>query len=309
MIGRWYKSLSLLLVMAGLVACAAPARDITSPRVEKQVVSSPAEEGARSLPVVEEPVAVSPSLPEGTRRIIYTASLVLVVEDPETTAPMIAQLAAQLDGYIVSSNLYRVNGRLRGTLSLRVPQDRFEEALTRLRALAVRVDQETRQTQDVTTEYVDLQARLTNLEATEEELRALLTEVRKRSQRASDVLEVYRELTRVREEIERLKGRIQMLDRLTSYATIEVTLVPYELREPIAERWDPRVTLYRAWGTLVRGVQLVVDGLIYALVVGAPVLVVLTVPVGGLYFIGRWVWRRIRRPKATDTEDRDPTGR
>ncbi len=309
MIGRWYKSLSLLLVMAGLVACAAPARDITSPRVEKQVVSSPAEEGARSLPVVEEPVAVSPSLPEGTRRIIYTASLVLVVEDPETTAPMIAQLAAQLDGYIVSSNLYRVNGRLRGTLSLRVPQDRFEEALTRLRALAVRVDQETRQTQDVTTEYVDLQARLTNLEATEEELRALLTEVRKRSQRASDVLEVYRELTRVREEIERIKGRIQMLDRLTSYATIEVTLVPYELREPIAERWDPRVTLYRAWGTLVRGVQLVVDGLIYALVVGAPVLVVLTVPVGGLYFIGRWVWRRIRRPKATNTEDRDPTGR
>ena len=222
---------------------------------------------------------------------------------------MIAQLAAQLDGYIVSSNLYRVNGRLRGTLSLRVPQDRFEEALTRLRALAVRVDQETRQTQDVTTEYVDLQARLTNLEATEEELRALLTEVRKRSQRASDVLEVYRELTRVREEIERIKGRIQMLDRLTSYATIEVTLVPYELREPIAERWDPRVTLYRAWGTLVRGVQLVVDGLIYALVVGAPVLVVLTVPVGGLYFIGRWVWRRIRRPKATNTEDRDPTGR
>ncbi len=309
MIGRWYKSLSLLLVMAGLVACAAPARDITSPRVEKQVVSSPAEEGARSLPVVEEPVAVSPSLPEGTRRIIYTASLVLVVEDPETAAPMIAQLAAQLDGYIVSSNLYRVNGRLRGTLSLRVPQDRFEEALTRLRALAVRVDQETRQTQDVTTEYVDLQARLTNLEATEEELRALLTEVRKRSQRASDVLEVYRELTRVREEIERIKGRIQMLDRLTSYATIEVTLVPYELREPIAERWDPRVTLYRAWGTLVRGVQLVVDGLIYALVVGAPVLVVLTVPVGGLYFIGRWVWRRIRRPKATNTEDRDPTGR
>lgn len=280
--------LSILLVAVILSACASatPTPDervvLVTKEVEK-IVERPASLG--------QPFAQTVRVPEAERRIIYTASLVLVVEDPETAAEEVARVVTNLGGYIATANLYRVNGRVRGTLTLRVPQERFEAALAQLRELAVRVDRETRETEDVTSEYVDLNARLKNLEATEAELRALLSEVRKRSQRASDVLEVYRELTRVREEIERIKGRIQMLEQLTTFATITVELVPYELRQPVGQRWDPRVTLHRAWSTLVQGGQLVIDVLIYGVVVGVPLMFVLGLP---LYLIF-WAIRYLRR--------------
>ncbi len=254
----------------------------------------------KSPPIHEETTArANAELPDVDRRIIYEAEITLVVQDTKAAADDIEQLAKQLGGYVVEANLYRREGTLVGNMTLRVPQERFEDALARLSALAVRVDRQSIHTQDVTSEYVDLEARLKNLEATEEELRALLKEVREQTKSASDIMEVYRELTRVREQIEQIKGRLQMLDKLTTYATIRVELTPYALSQPLSSRpWDPRVTLYHAWGTLLNVLQLLANAFIYLIIVVIPALALVLIPIAIVMHALRWLWRHTRGKKA-----------
>ncbi len=293
--------LAAALTMVALATGCAARAPLPTPALQKEIAPAPAEYALEISPETVEEVTAKPAadvLPEEPRRIIYTARMVISVEDPEATAEAIAALVKSMNGYVADASLYRYNDKMAGTVTVRVPQERFDEARQRIRELAVRVDREEINTNDVTSEYVDLQARLKNLEATEEELRALLTEVRKRAQRASDVLEVYRELTRVREQIEQIKGRLQMLDKLTTYATITVELRPYELAQPASERWDPRVTLHRAWGTLINILHTLVDVGIYLIVVVLPVLVMVSIPIAALVFLVRFFVRRRQRKTA-----------
>ncbi len=292
----WLLVIGMALLVAG---CAAPAQlpvptKGAAPSMEKVVVRPKA-------PSVVEEVAVqrtSETVPEIPRRIIYEAHIVISVDDPEATAEEIAALVKSMGGYVADASLYRYNDKMAGTMTVRVPQERFDEARERIRSLARRVDREELKTNDVTSEYVDLQARLKNLEATEEELRALLTEVRKRAQRASDVLEVYRELTQVRSQIEQIKGRLQMLDKLTTFATITIELRPYELAQPVSSRWDPRITLHRAWGTLVNVFHVLVDAAIYLVVVVLPVLIVVAIPIALVITLIRFLVRRRQKERS-----------
>ena len=107
---------------------------------------------------------------------------------------------------------------LRGTL--RVPGDRLADALARLRQLG-QVVEDTQGSQDVTDQIVDLDARLASARATEQRLTELL---QNRTGKLSDVLEVERELTRVRLDIERLDAEKTNVGRRVSYATIDVTI-------------------------------------------------------------------------------------
>ncbi len=286
--------IALVILVGGCASREAP-RPVMPAADQEAMLKSPA--------VREETVATTDNpLAEVERRIIYEADITLVVEDTKKAADSIETLAQQLGGYVVEANLYRQEGTLAGSMTIRVPQDRFYEALDQLSALAVRVDRQSIHTQDVTSEYIDLQARLKNLEATEQELRALLKEVREQTKSASDIMEVYRELTRVREQIEQTKGRLQMLDKLTTYATIRVELTPYELSQPSAAGpWDPRVTLHRAWGTLIHVLRFLVNAFIYILIVVIPAVILALIPIVIVVYILRWLWRRVRG-KQTEEE-------
>ena len=284
----WVRlGLLLILTVPLLVACA---RALPAPRE----APAPKPVTAKEAFVAEETTAVttSPALP---RRIIYEADLELVVEDTQAAADSISAIVKELGGYVAETSLYRREDTLTGTMTVRVPQERFQEALQRFRALAIRVERESIRTNDVTQEYVDLQARLKNLEATEKELRALLSEVRKETKSASDIIEVYRELTRVRSEIEQIKGRLQVLDTLTNLATIRITLVPYELSRPISGRWDPRVTLHQAWRNLIRGLRFLVDLAIYLIVVVLPLAALALIPTFLVIYLLRKGFQRLRK--------------
>jgi hypothetical protein len=232
--------------------------------------------------------------PDTERMIIRTADLALTVEDTEVALNQIRDVANSLEGYLVSTNLYRADDQLRGTVSLRIPAESFDVALDRLKALAVKVERENISGQDVTEEYTDLSARLRNLEATEKELLALLTEVRERTRNAEDVLAVYRELTSIRGEIEQIKGRMQYLERLTALATVNVELIPKEDKPIVVEGWQPVSTLRSALRALVEAGQFLVDAAIWLVVLVLPVLAVIIAPIVVLVLLVRR-WRRARR--------------
>jgi hypothetical protein len=105
------------------------------------------------------------------RLIIRTADLTLVVKDTQEALDALTRLAGEFGGFVVSSSASRAaENALEGSITLRVEAARFDEALARIRALAIEVRSESVRGEDVTAEYVDLDARMRNLEAAEAQL-------------------------------------------------------------------------------------------------------------------------------------------
>lgn len=296
------KQILVIIVLVLLVAaagCAAPA-----PRMDSAApapAERPAAQSAPALPALAETAsgggASSSGAPDDTARmIVRTADLSVVVTDAAQAQQAIVAAVQGMGGYVADSSAWREGEQLRARLTVRVPADKLDALLAAVRGQAVRVEQENIKGQDVTEEYSDLTAQLTNLEATEVELRKLLDEVREKTQKAEDVLQVYRELTNIRGEIERTKGRMQYLSTMTAMATANVDLIPDVLAKPVVEPgWRPLETLKNAGRTLVNALKGLVDALIWLVVVVLPVLILIAIPIVLLVLLIRWLTRRSRR--------------
>jgi len=181
------------------------------------------------------------------RMIVRNGEISLVVEDVVAARDEIAQLALSFNGYVVSSRISGEEQEMRGYISIRVPDEQFETALAELRELAVRVNSESTSSRDVTEEYIDLEARLKNAEATESQYLALLEQAKE----VEDILKIYDSLSRVRNEIEQIKGRMQYLERTSSMSLISVNLEPEVTAKPLARAgWSALEVLKSA----VRGI-------------------------------------------------------
>ena len=227
----------------GLMATAAPQammmaisekeviREVVAERVVTQEVVKEVEVPGETV-VVERPVELlrSQAAPaSGTstdeqaaqvaqrRIIVRTADMALVVDDVSRTIDDVSRLAESMGGWVVSSDR---STRHSGFVSVRVPADSLEETIDELRELAVEVQSEVTTSKDVTDEYVDTTARLTNQQATQVALIRLL----ERAEKVEDALKVQNELTRVQEEIERLQGRIKFLEQTSAFSLVNVRL-------------------------------------------------------------------------------------
>jgi cephalosporin hydroxylase len=174
---------------------------------------------------------------------------------------------------------------------VRVPAERLNEALERIRADAVSVDSENVAGQDVTQEYTDLSSQLTNLQAAEEQLQTIMDSARQ----TEDVLAVYNELVRVRGEIETIQGRIRYFDEAAAYSSITANLQPVVVTTLGSdEGWSPLTTASNAVDALVTVAQFAVDALITLAILGLPLLVLILLARFGL----RRIRRRVVRPAA-----------
>jgi hypothetical protein len=165
------------------------------------------------------------------RKIVKTGSMTLEVEDIAETMDEVAEMADELNGYVVSSYKYEYERKVFGRITIRVPFEKFEEAFERLRQLAIAVPDETTTAKDVTEEYVDLEAQLSNLLATETQYLALL----EKAENVEEMLKVQKELSNVRGEIEQIEGRMKYLEQTSETSLIEVDL---EETKPLAEPWS-----------------------------------------------------------------------
>ena len=181
------------------------------------------------------------------RMIVRNGEMSLVVEDVVAARDEVAQLALRFNGYVVSSRISGEEQEMRGYISIRVPDGQFEQALAGLRELAVRVTSESTSSRDVTEEYIDLEARLKNAEATESQYLTLL----EKAKEVEDILKIYDSLSRVRNEIEQIKGRMQYLERTSSMSLVSVNLEPETIAKPLARAgWSALEVLKSA----VRGI-------------------------------------------------------
>lgn len=206
----------LLRMMLGMVLCSGIGC-ATGETAMRYASHAPAPEfpGARedkTVPVETVRLAAGQEQPPTAgRMLIYTAGLRLVVPELEAALNDIQRIAEKARGYMQTMTST--------SITIRVPAGEFGTVLDQLRQVGRMVEKNIH-TQDVTDEYVDLQLRLKNAEA----LLIRLQEILAKTENVKDALEVEKELSRVREEVERIKGRLASLDKLISYSTIQIQL-------------------------------------------------------------------------------------
>lgn len=168
---------------------------------------------------------VQTNSPDIQRMIVRTSDMTMVVSDIATALDTITKLAEDSQGFVVSSNQWKENGALLGTITIRVPSGVFDSAMATLRVMADEVTSENTSAQDVTAEYVDLSSTLKNLQATE----AQLLEIMKKAVTVDDILAVQSQLTNTRGQIESTQGRMKYLEQTSATSLITVSLTQSRL--------------------------------------------------------------------------------
>src|SRR5438552_8420200 len=162
------------------------------------------------------------SLPsELDRKIVRTATLTLRADNVAERFQDASSIASQLGGFVSNSTFGNSGSKQTASITIRVPGERYQDALVQLRKLGD-VKDENSNANDATEEYTDLGSRLRNLQATEQQYLGFL----KQAGNLNDVLTVQDRLGQTRGQIEQVQGRINLLDSQSNLATITVHLEP-----------------------------------------------------------------------------------
>ncbi|MBM3145243.1 MAG: DUF4349 domain-containing protein [Chloroflexi bacterium] len=254
--------------------------------------------GAPGVPEAGFIAADSTSATSVERMVIKNASLSIVVTDPAITMDEIISMAESMGGFVVSSNLWQTilgSGAIvdQASITIRVPAERLDEALTQIKAGVSEVRSENISGEDVTSQYTDLQSRLRNLEAAETQL----MEIMEQAHKTEDVLQVYNNLVSVREQIEVIKGQMLYYEQAAALSAISVDIIADEADQPLQiGGWQPVGVAKDAVEALINFLKGFVNFIIWLVIFILPVIVVIGVPVAFLWR-GFRNWRRKRKEK------------
>ncbi|MEO1075095.1 MAG: DUF4349 domain-containing protein, partial [Bacteroidota bacterium] len=154
------------------------------------------------------------------RQLIKTGRLSLRVDDYDEAVGALRDTVARFDAYLAGEQEQRRTYRIENTVTVRVRAAEFDAMVAALASIARTVESRSIDVQDVTEEFVDVEARLRSRRAAEERYLAILQQ----ADDVNDVLAVQRQLDQVREEIERVEGRLRFLRDRVGFSTLTVTL-------------------------------------------------------------------------------------
>jgi hypothetical protein len=200
------------------------------------------------------------------RALILTASVAMRAKEPWTVSDRVQAITAGLGGDVLSLAQSGSGDQRTATLSIRVPQARFNDALRQIREIGdIEVVSSNVDGKDVTDQFVDLQARLSAKQAEEQRYVALLA----RANTIDDILKIDQVLSSVRVQIEQLTGQVNSIKARTTYSTINVHVSPLAaapVPTPDPKAYDPSKTFERALAALSAILRLAVDAAIWGLV-------------------------------------------
>lgn len=220
------------------------------------------------------------TIPFRGNKVIKTATIEVRVPKGrfQSRFDQASALAEELGGFVTNSSIEGSSKRAAsGTITIRIPSDRHATAMSRLKAMG-KVTSENQNGQDVSKEFVDLEARLRHAKAQEAFYLKLMGE----SKSVSDLLQVQQQLTNLQLEIEQIQGQLEYLKDQTSYSTVSARIF-----EPGAAVTSPPRKLGLAWQQAMTGFQNVLGGLVIVLGYVAPF--------GALAGLGAIIWRISRR--------------
>ena len=184
------------------------------------------------------------------RLVIKESNISLVVNNVREKLEKISAYVNRKKGYVVSSSLTQPQEQPFATLVIRIPTKQLKPTLNFLRKISVKVISENISGRDITDEYFDLEARLKTLSTTKEKLEKLLS----KTDNINQIIQIQRELMNLQEEIDRLKGYKQYLEKSSETAKITIYLSTDELSLPYSPqifKFRPKVVFKQAVRSLV----------------------------------------------------------
>jgi hypothetical protein len=210
-------------------------------------------------------------------KIIRTGTMDLEVSDVAAAVKSARTAILAMGGYVGASNAGTNGDTPFAEISYRIPADRWEDALAELRVLGgltTKIVSEQTQAVEVTSQVVDLEARIRNLEASEAALQGIAAKATK----ISDVLEIQAQLTGVRGEIEQLTAQLKDLNDRAAYATMTARYsVPIVAVQVATKDWTPATAVDEAMASLISSLQGLTDAGIWFVIVWLPILLVIGV--------------------------------
>lgn len=291
--------IAALAILSACGAAAAPA--IPEADFEQPVYYEEAPSGAADQNAAQEQALRGGGGEAATveRLVIQNADLAVVVSDVEGRMKEIEKMAANMGGFVVSSSLYQgytsdYTPVPEGSIVIRVPAEKLDEALGLIKEGAVEIQTETRSGQDVTAEYVDLKSRLKTYQSAEQEL----TELMQNAQDTDEVVNIFNQLMFYREQIEIIQGQIKYYEEAAALSAVSVRLIAEETLQPVTiGKWEPKGVALEAIQDLLNFWKNFVDFMIRFILFTLPTLATIAIPFY-LAFIGaRWVFRRMRGKK------------
>lgn len=194
------------------------------------------------------------------RQIIKNGSLSLVVRQTESAMASVKDVAKRFEGFVDSVYIYETNNNKKtGSITLRVPSTDFEAVMSAIKALAFKVESENVNARDVTQQVVDLDIRLENMKAEEEQYREIL----KDAESIEDILNVTQRLNSARQRIESLQGQRDYFSRQVSMSTINVSMVSEADVKVFGVVWSPILVIKEAVRDGLQKIVNFVDEIIY----------------------------------------------
>lgn len=244
-------------------------------------------------------IASGTSDTDAARMVIQNADLAIIAEEPAQSMDEIGKMAESMGGFIVESYLYQqtLNSGAQvphATITIRVPAEKLEDALSQIKTGAVEVESANISGQDVTSQYTDLASRLRNLEAAEAQLQVIMDEAK----RTEDVLDVFNELVAIREQIEVIKGQMKYYEEAAALSKITVGITADEAVQPIQlGGWQPAGVAKEAIEALITTLQFLASAGIWVVLCVLPIGLLIGLP---LFFIVRAVIRRRKNSEAAE---------
>jgi hypothetical protein len=229
------------------------------------------------------------------RKIIRNGKLAIETDSPTDGQSKITTIAESLGGFVITSE-FKQGGATSSEsviITVRVPATQFNEALEKIRTTGNRVINENVTGQDVTEEFLDLEARI----KTKKALEAQFLEIMKQAKNVTDALEVQTEISNVRTEVERMEGRKRFLQNQASLSTITVTL---QTPPPVLISTSTSGFGHSVKQAFAEGIDLaalIVLGLIRLIIVLIPITLFIFLPLG---LALRFIVRRLRSNKKTE---------
>lgn len=297
---KFIQLLTLVLLAAFFFGCASAERSFESQNANSAAQPASRDSGgarqnaAQQVSLNEaEPDKPAPTVIE--RKIIRNADLTLEVNSPEESQQKISVIAESKGGFVIESQQSSSNSQVTTrdivTMTVRVPAEKFNESLEEIRKVSNRVVVETIKGQDVTEEFVDIEARLKAKKALEEQF----LEIMKQSKTVADTLNVQKELANVRGEIEQIEGRKRFLENQTSLSTIKI-----RLQTPTAFSGNSSGFFYRLKESLSDGFSGAMSFVLFfvtAIIALLPFLILVVLPI---YLVIRYLLKKRKKRKAAE---------
>jgi hypothetical protein len=232
--------------------------------------AAPAKGGAPgSIPAFDATTTTQNGIPtlvtSPNRNLILTANVSMKTQDPWATADKARAIASGLGGDILAMSQTGQGENRSALITVRVPSDRFDEALRQLKLLDGEVLTSNVDAKDVTDQFTDLQARLVAKQAEEQRYLQLFPQAKT----VDETLKIDAALGNVRTQIEQLQGQLNLIKNRTEFSTITMSIAPIvTVPTPPSGAWDPSVTFAKAIAALSVFFRFAADLAIWILVFG-----------------------------------------